>query len=58
MFILPIMFIVGSFSWYILNKDHQEVPPTTRMWLSIAAMFLSGILAFFLFPKNEMPPKK
>lgn len=53
MFILPIVFIVGSFSWYMLSKDHQEVPPTTRMWITIGAMILSAILAYFLFPRNE-----
>lgn len=52
-FIIPIMFIVGSFAWLMLSKDYQEVPPVTRMFITIGAMIVSGVISYFLFPKNE-----
>lgn len=52
-FIIPIILIVGSFSWLMLSKNYQEVPPTSRMYITIGAMIVSGGISFFLFPKNE-----
>ncbi|MEK3937013.1 histidine kinase [Sporosarcina sp. FSL W7-1349] len=52
-FIIPIMFVVGGFSWMMLSKNYQEVPPTSRVFITIGAMIVSGGISFFLFPKNE-----
>ena len=47
------MFVVGGFGWMMLSKNHQEVPPVSRVYITIGAMIVSGIISFFLFPKNE-----
>jgi len=47
------MFIVGGFSWMMLSKNFQEVPPNSRVLITIGAMIVSGGISFFLFPKNE-----
>ncbi|WP_342507199.1 histidine kinase [Sporosarcina sp. FSL K6-2383] len=52
-YIIPIMMIVGTVSIMMLNKNHQEVPPMSRIYITLGAMAVSGILAYFLFPKDE-----
>ncbi|WP_342513722.1 histidine kinase [Sporosarcina sp. FSL K6-1522] len=52
-FIIPVMLIVGVFSWMMLNKSHQDVPETSRVWITIGAVIVSGIISYFLFPKDE-----
>ncbi|MFS0576071.1 histidine kinase [Sporosarcina sp. 179-K 3D1 HS] len=52
-FIIPIMLVVGSFGWMMLSKNYQEVPPTSRVFITIGAMIVSGGISFFLFPKDE-----
>jgi predicted transporter len=52
-FVVPIMLIVGTFSWMKLNKDFQDVPETSRILITLGAVILTGIISYFLFPKNE-----
>ncbi|MEK5036591.1 histidine kinase [Sporosarcina sp. FSL K6-3457] len=52
-YIIPIMMIVGTVSIMMLNKSHQEVPPMSRIYITLGAMGVSGVLAYFLFPKDE-----
>ncbi len=37
----------------MLNKSHQGVPPMSRIYITLGAMAVSGILTYFLFPKDE-----
>jgi NADH:ubiquinone oxidoreductase subunit 6 (subunit J) len=53
MYIIPVMMIVGTFSIMMLNKSYQDVPPMTRIYITLGAMVVSGILSYFLFPKGE-----
>lgn len=53
MYIIPIMMIVGTASIMMLNKNYQEVPPMSRIYITLGAMGVSGILSYFLFPKDE-----
>lgn len=52
-FVIPIMLIVGTFSWMKLNKEFQDVPETSRVLITLGAVVVSGIISYFLFPKNE-----
>ena len=52
-FVIPIMLIVGVYSWMKLDKSYSEVPETSRILITIGAIIVSGIISFFLFPKNE-----
>lgn len=52
-FVIPIMIIVAPISWMMLNKSHTEVPETSRVLITIGATIVSGIISYFLFPKNE-----
>ncbi|WP_203247845.1 hypothetical protein [Sporosarcina beigongshangi] len=52
-YIIPIMMIVGTVSIMMLNKSHQGVPPMSRIYITLGAMAVSGILTYFLFPKDE-----
>ncbi|KXH80760.1 hypothetical protein [Sporosarcina sp. HYO08] len=52
-FMIPIMLIVGSFSWMMLNKNYQEVPETSRLYITIGAVVVSGVISYFLFPNEE-----
>lgn len=52
-FVIPIMLIVAWVSWFILGRNHTEVPESSRVWITIGAVILSGIVAYFLFPRNE-----
>ena len=47
------MLLVGGFGWMKLTKEFQEVPELTRLAIIIGAMILSGIISYFLFPKDE-----
>jgi hypothetical protein len=51
--IIPIMFVVGTFSWMMLERKFTEVPETSRLYITIGAVIMSGIISYFLFPKNE-----
>ncbi|MFJ7935215.1 histidine kinase [Sporosarcina sp. NPDC096371] len=53
MYIIPIMMIVGTVSIMMLNKSHQDVPPMSRIYITLGAMAVGGFLAYFLFPKDE-----
>lgn len=55
LFALPIMLIVGSFSWLYLSRNFQEIEPLTRVFISVGAIVVSGVISYFLFPKNEEP---
>jgi hypothetical protein len=37
----------------MLHNNFQEVPGMTRIWITVGAAILSGVIALFLFPKNE-----
>lgn len=52
-FVIPIMLIMTWASWFLLNRNHSEVPESSRILITIGAVLLSGILAYFLFPRNE-----
>lgn len=56
-FVVPIMLIVAWASWFMLNRNHVEVPETSRIFITIGAVIVSGIVSFFLFPKNEEDKK-
>ncbi|WP_318616182.1 histidine kinase [Sporosarcina sp. YIM B06819] len=52
-YIIPVMMIVGTVSIMMLNKSHQDVPPMSRIYITLGAMVVSGIISYFLFPKDE-----
>ncbi len=52
-FVIPIMLIVGTFGWIMLDNNFQEVPEKTRVVITLGAVLASGFISFFLFPKNE-----
>lgn len=52
-FVIPIMLIVAWASWAMLSKNHSEVPETTRVYITIGAVIGSGIISYFLFPRND-----
>ncbi|HEX5563732.1 MAG TPA: histidine kinase [Sporosarcina sp.] len=52
-FAVPIALLVAGISWWMLSKNFQEVPGTSRVYITIGAAILSGIIAHFLFPKSE-----
>ncbi|MCM3638555.1 MULTISPECIES: histidine kinase [Bacillales] len=52
-FSIPIALLVAGISWWMLHKNFQEVPGTSRVWITVGAAILSGIIAHFLFPKSE-----
>lgn len=47
------MLIVAWASWAMLSKNHSEVPETTRVYITIGAVIGSGIISYFLFPRND-----
>lgn len=53
MYIIPIMMIVGTVSIMMLNNNHEAVPPMSRIYITLGAMVVSGIVSYFLFPKKE-----
>ena len=52
-FVIPIMIIIAWASWAMLSRNHTDVPENTRVLITIGAVILSGIISYFLFPKNE-----
>lgn len=52
-FVIPIMLLVGGVAWFMLNKKFTDVPVMSRFYITLGAMVLSGVISFFLFPKNE-----
>jgi hypothetical protein len=52
-FSVPIALLVAGISWYMLHNNFQEVPGMTRIWITVGAAILSGVIALFLFPKDE-----
>lgn len=52
-FVIPIMLLVGGFGWMKLSKDFQDVPELSRFFIIIGAMLVSGVISYFLFPKDE-----
>lgn len=52
-FVIPIMMIVAWASWAMLSRNHTDVPETTRLYITIGAVIVSGIISYFLFPNNE-----
>lgn len=47
------MIIIAWASWAMLSRNHTDVPENTRVLITIGAVILSGIVSYFLFPKNE-----
>lgn len=54
-FVIPIMIIVAWASWFMLNKNFTDVPEQTRLYITIGAVIISGVISYFLFPENEEP---
>lgn len=52
-FVIPIMLLVGGASWVMLNKNFTDVPVMSRFYITLGAMVLTGVISFFLFPRNE-----
>lgn len=52
-FVVPIMIIVAWASWAMLSRNHTDVPADTRVLITLGAVVVSGIISYFLFPKNE-----
>lgn len=52
-FVVPIMIIVAWASWAMLGRNHTDVPENTRVLITAGAVLLSGIISYFLFPRNE-----
>ena len=52
-FVVPIMIIVAWASWAMLSRNHTDVPENTRVLITVGAVLLSGIISYFLFPRNE-----
>lgn len=52
-FAVPIMAIVATLAWTTLGNNHPDVPYQSRVLITVGAALLSGIISFFLFPKNE-----
>lgn len=52
-FVIPIMAIVAWASWALLNRSYSEVPETTRIYITIGAVLVSGVISYFLFPEEE-----
>ncbi len=54
-FVIPIMIIVAWASWLMLSKNFTDVPEQTRLYITIGAVVVSGVISYFLFPENEEP---
>lgn len=54
-FVIPIMIIVAWASWLMLSKNFTDVPEQTRLYITIGAVVVSGVISYFLFPENEKP---
>lgn len=52
-FVIPIMVIIAWVSWVTLARDHAAVPEKIRVYITIGAVLLSGIISYYLFPKDE-----
>lgn len=52
-FVIPIMLIVAWASWALLGRNYTDVPETTRLYITIGAVIVSGVISYFLFPENE-----
>lgn len=52
-FVFPIMIIVAWSSWLLLERNFLEVPETNRLYITIGATILSGVVSYFLFPQDE-----
>lgn len=51
-FVIPIMVIVAVSAMFMIDKYHAEVPSLDRVFITIGATLLSGVLAYFLFPQE------
>ncbi|MGM9919844.1 MAG: histidine kinase [Bhargavaea sp.] len=56
-FAIPLMLIVAGLAWWYLNKEFQDVPGTHRMYITIGAGLLSGVISWFLFPEEPEDPE-
>ena len=52
-FVIPMVLLVGGIAWVMLNKSFTDVPVMSRFYITLGAMVVSGVISFFLFPKNE-----
>ncbi|WJY26973.1 MULTISPECIES: hypothetical protein [Sporosarcina] len=52
-FIIPIALLVGGIAWVMLSRNYTDVPVMSRLYITIGAMIVSGVISFFLFPKDE-----
>lgn len=51
-FVIPIMVIVAISALYMIKTYYAEVPNVDRVFITIGATLLSGVLAYFLFPQQ------
>ena len=56
-YVIPIMIIVAWGSWIMLNRNHTDVPEVSRVLITVGAVIVSGIISYFLFPKDEVKKK-
>ncbi|MCZ2259209.1 histidine kinase [Sporosarcina sp. G11-34] len=47
------MVIVATVSLYMLNRNYADLPGTTQLLITVGAMIVSGIISYFLFPRDE-----
>ncbi|MHA6259157.1 histidine kinase [Sporosarcina sp. CAU 1771] len=52
-YVIPIMILVMGTSWVMLSRNHQEVSDVARVLITIGATIVSGVISYFLFPKEE-----
>jgi hypothetical protein len=51
--ILPVVILVFSLAVWFLSNNYGEIAQGARMLISLGGAVLSGVLTYFLFPKNE-----
>lgn len=55
--VIPISIFVGYLALWMLNKDYGEIDISIRILIAIGATILSGVISYFLFPKDEVKRK-
>ncbi|MEG0259547.1 MAG: hypothetical protein RR595_02945 [Lysinibacillus sp.] len=51
-FVIPVMVIVTMSAIFMLERFYPEVPGTDRIFITIGATLISGVIAYFLFPQQ------
>jgi hypothetical protein len=54
---IPIMIIVVVIAMWMLEKDYSEINMMTRIFISIGAGILSGLISFMLFKFDKLNSK-